>query len=74
MPCSHARRPSAAGRRPRPTLDREIELLKLVLNHAVTMKKLNANSLAGVGLLKKNVRKVVREPGDGRALEGHQVC
>jgi hypothetical protein len=56
------------------TLDREIELLKLVLNHAVTMKKLNANSLAGVGLLKKNVRKVVREPGDGRALEGHQVC
>ena len=56
------------------TLDREIELLKMVLNHAVTMKKLNANSLAGVGLLKKNVRKVVREPGDGRALEGHQVC
>jgi integrase len=42
------------------TLDREIELLKRMLNYAVATKKVSANPLASVALLKKkNVRKVV---------------
>ena len=40
------------------TLDREIELLKRILNYAVTCKKLPANPLARVAMLNKpNVRR-----------------
>ena len=49
------------GAAPSPaTLDREVELLKRVLNHAVACGKLSANSVAKVKLLRKpNVRRTV---------------
>jgi integrase len=42
------------------TLDREVELLKRILNHAVSRGELEKNPLAGVKLLRKpNVRRLV---------------
>src|SRR5262249_43877798 len=53
------------------TLDREIELLKRILNHAVSEKLLLSNPIADVELLRpNNVREVVLDEADfARLLE-----